>query len=67
MRAALADAAQGRAVGLLTRLLLLCRGDDAALGRYTPGDRSGVHRSPISRHGGLRRACFVAIRRRRHG
>jgi protein SCO1/2 len=63
---ALADAAQGRAVGPLTRLLLLCHGDTPQLGRYSLLiDGAFLSANLIAMIGGI--AVFVAIRRRRHG
>jgi protein SCO1/2 len=63
---ALADAAQGKAVGLLTQLLLLCHGDTARLGRYSLAiEGAFVSANLIAMIGGI--AVFLAIRRRRHG
>ena len=66
LRAALADAAQGKAVGVLTRLLLFCHGDTQPLGRYTlPIEAAFVVANLATITAGL--AVFTAIRRRRHG
>jgi protein SCO1/2 len=66
LRAALADAAQGRAVGLIERLLLLCHGKDPNLGRYSLTiDAAFIFANLIAMGGGA--AVFVAIWRRRHG
>ena len=63
---ALTDAAQGKAVGLLTKLLLLCHGDTPQLGRYSLViDGAFVSANLIAMIGGI--AVFLAIRRRRHG
>jgi protein SCO1/2 len=64
LRGALADAAQGKAVGLLTQLLL-CHGDTPQLGRYSLAiEGAFVTANLIAMIGGI--AVFVAIRRRRH-
>lgn len=65
LRDALADAAQGKAVGLLTQLLLLCHGDTPQLGRYSLAiEGAFVTANLVAMIGGI--AVFVAIRRRRH-
>ena len=62
---ALTDAAQGKAVGLLTKLLLLCHGDTPQLGRYSLViDGAFVSANLIAMIGGI--AVFAVIRRR-HG
>jgi protein SCO1/2 len=62
---ALADAAQGKAVGLLTRLLLLCHGDTPQPGRYSLAiEGAFVSANLIAMIGGI--AVFLVIRRRRH-
>lgn len=66
LKAALADAARGRTVGLVTRLLLLCHGDTPQLGRYSlPIEGAFVVANLAAMIGGI--ALFVAVRRRRHG
>lgn len=63
---ALADAARGKTVGLLTRLLLLCHGDTPQLGRYSLIiEGAFVVANLVAMIGSI--AVFVAIRRRRHG
>lgn len=65
LRSALADAAQGKTVGLLTKLLLLCHGDTPQLGRYSLTiEGAFVAANLATMIGGI--AVFVAIRRRRH-
>ncbi len=66
LRAALADAAEGRAVSLVTRLLLLCHGDTPQLGRYSLAIEAGfVLANLMVMIAGV--TVFAAIRRRRHG
>jgi protein SCO1/2 len=66
LQSALTDAAQGKAVGLLTRLLLLCHGDTPQLGRYSVIiEGAFVSANLIAMIGGI--AAFVAIWRRRLG
>lgn len=66
LRSALADAAKGRAVGLVTRLLLLCHADGAPIGRYTVTIEAAFILANLAViAGGL--GVFVAIWRRRHG
>jgi protein SCO1 len=66
LQTALADAARGRAVGLVTRLLLLCHADSSRLGRYGPAiEVAFIAANLAAMAGGL--GAFVAIRRRRHG
>lgn len=66
LRAALVDAAHGRAVGLVERLLLLCHGKDPNLGRYSLTiEAAFILANLMAMAGGA--AAFVAIRRRRHG
>jgi protein SCO1 len=66
LRAGLADAAQGRASGPLSRLLLFCRGDGAPLGRYTVPIEAAFALANVAGITALI-AIFAAIRRRRHG
>ena len=62
---ALADAAQGKSVGLLTQLLLLCHGDTPQLGRYSLAIEGAFATANLAAMiGGI--AVFLAIRRRRH-
>jgi protein SCO1/2 len=66
LESALADAVQGKAVGLVTRLLLLCHGHTPQLGRYSLViEGAFVVANLLAMIGGV--AAFVAIRRRRHG
>jgi protein SCO1/2 len=66
LRAALADAARGKAVGLVERLLLLCHGKDPNLGPYSLMiEGAFIIANLIAMAGGC--AVFVAIWRRRHG
>jgi protein SCO1/2 len=66
LRAALSDAAQGRTIGLVTRLLLLCHGDTPQRGRYSLAiDGAFIVANLSAMIGGI--ALFAAIRRRRHG
>ena len=65
LRSAIADAAQGRAVGLLTRLLLLCHGEGSPPGRYGLAiEAAFIAANLAGAAGGI--AVFVAIWRRRH-
>lgn len=65
LRQALADAAQGKTVGWMTRLLLLCHGDTPP-GRYSlPIEGAFVAANLTVIIGGI--VAFVAIRRRWHG
>ncbi len=65
LRAGLADAAQGRASGPLTRLLLLCRGGGTRLGRYTLPIEAAFALANLAGITALI-VIFAAIRRRRH-
>jgi protein SCO1/2 len=66
LESALADAAHGKADGLVRRLLLLCHGDTPQLGRYSLAiEGAFVAANLAAMIGGV--AVFVAIRRRRHG
>jgi protein SCO1/2 len=66
LRAALADAAHGRAVGLIESVLLLCHGKDPNLGPYgLTIEAPFIVANLVAMAGGG--AVFVAIRRRRHG
>jgi protein SCO1/2 len=65
LRAGLLDAAQGRALGPLTRLLLLCHIEGAPLGRYTVPVLAAFTIANIGATAVLI-AVFAAIRRRRH-
>jgi protein SCO1/2 len=66
LESALADAAHGKAEGLVTRLLLLCHGDTRQLGRYSLAiEGAFVAANLVAMIGGI--AAFVAIRWRRHG
>jgi protein SCO1/2 len=66
LESALADAAHGKAVGLVTRLLLLCHGNTPQLGRYSLAiEGAFVVANIAAMIGGI--AVFLAIRRRRHG
>jgi protein SCO1 len=66
LQAALADAANGPPASLVTRLLLLCRGDSPGLGRYSLAiEGSFVIANLMTVIGAV--VVFVAIRRRRHG
>ncbi len=65
LESALADASQGKTVGLVARLLLLCHGDTPQLGRYSLAiEGAFVSANLIAMIGGI--AVFLAIRRRRH-
>lgn len=66
LRAGLADAAEGRALGPLTRLLLLCHVEGAPLGRYTVPVLAAFTIANIGATAVLI-AVFAGIRRRRHG
>lgn len=63
---ALADAAQGKSVGLLTQLLLLCHGDTPQLGRYSLAIEGAFLVANLAAMIGVA-GVFVAIRRRRNG
>jgi protein SCO1/2 len=66
LESVLNDAAHGKTVGLVTRLLLLCHGDTPQLGRYSLAiEGAFVVANLVAMIGGI--AAFVAIRRRRHG
>ena len=66
LESALADAAHGKTVGLVTRLLLLCHGDAPQLGRYSLAiEGAFVVANLVAMIGSV--AVFLAIRRRRHG
>jgi protein SCO1/2 len=66
LQAALADAAEGRTVSLVTRLLLLCHGATPQLGRYSLAVEAGfVVANLIVMIAGV--TVFAAIWRRRHG
>jgi protein SCO1/2 len=66
LESALADAKQGKAVGLVARLLLLCHGDTPQLGRYSLAIEAGfVIANLMVMIAGI--TVFAAIRRRRHG
>jgi protein SCO1 len=66
LASALNDAANGKTVGLVTRLLLLCHGDTPQLGRYSLAiEGAFVVANLVAMIGGI--AAFVAIGRRRHG
>jgi protein SCO1/2 len=66
LESALADAAHGKAVGLVTRLLLLCHGNTPQLGRYSLAiEGAFVVANVVAMIVGI--AVFLAIRRRRHG
>lgn len=66
LRAALADAAQGRAIGLVERLLLLCHGKGPNLGRYSLTiEAAFIISNLLTVAGGA--AVFFAIWRRRRG
>jgi protein SCO1/2 len=64
LRAGLADAAQAKAVGPLTRLLLWCHGDDPQLGRFTVPIEAAFAVANIAAMAVLA-VVFVAIRRNR--
>ena len=64
--AALTNAAQGRTVGLVTRLLLLCHGKGAPLGRYSLAIEGAFVAANLAAIAGAA-AVFAAIWRRRHG
>jgi len=64
LRQALDNAAAGRTAGPLTRLLLLCRGDGARIGRYTlPVLAAFTAADLVATAGAI--VLFAAIRRRR--
>lgn len=63
--AALGDAAQGRALDPLTRLLLLCRSHGWPLGRYSVPVEAAFTLANVAGLAGLI-IVFAAIRRRRH-
>jgi protein SCO1/2 len=66
LESALADAAQGKTIGLLQRLLLLCHGDSPQSGRYSLAiEGAFVAANLAAIAGGV--GVFVAIWRRRHG
>jgi protein SCO1 len=66
LRTALADAANGQTIGLVTRLLLLCHADTAQLGRYNRAiEGAFVAANLMTIIGGI--VVFLAIHRRRHG
>ena len=66
LESALADAAQRKTVGLVTRLLLLCHGDTPQLGRYSLAiEGAFAAANLVAMIGSI--AAFIAIRRRRHG
>jgi protein SCO1 len=66
LRAALADAAQGKAVTLIERLLLLCHGEDSNLGRNSLTiEAAFIIANLLAMMGGA--AMLVAIRRRWRG
>lgn len=65
LQAALSDAAQGRSLDPLTRLLLLCRGHGLPLGRYTVPIEAAFTLANLAAIGGLV-AVFAMIRRRWH-
>jgi protein SCO1 len=66
LQSALADAVQGRTVGVLTKLLLLCHGDTPQLGRYSLTiEGAFVVANLTAVVAGI--AVFAAIWRRRHG
>jgi len=65
LRAALADAAQAKTVGPLTRFLLWCHGDDPQLGRYTVPIEAAFAVANVAAMAALV-GVFVTIRRR-HG
>lgn len=66
LQSALADAREGRAIGPLTRLLLLCHGADPRFGRYTlPIEAAFILANLGAMVGGI--AVFAAIWRRRDG
>jgi protein SCO1/2 len=65
LQTALADGAQGKTVGLVTRLLLLCHGDTPQLGPYSLAiEGAFVVANLVAMIGGI--AVFAVIRRR-HG
>jgi protein SCO1/2 len=66
LRTGLADAVRGKALGPLTRILLLCHIAGAPLGRYTVPVLAAFTVADIAATAGLV-AVFLAIRRRRHG
>jgi protein SCO1 len=66
LRTALEDAARGRSVGPLTRLLLLCHIDAARAGRWTVPVLAIFTLADLAAMAAVL-AVFVVIRRRRHG
>jgi protein SCO1/2 len=66
LQAGIADAAQGKTVGLVTRLLLLCHGDTPQLGRYSLLIEAAFIIANLAALTGCI-AVFVLISRRRHG
>lgn len=66
LQSGLADAAAGRAVGPLTRLLLLCHLEGEATGRYSAPIEAAFTLANLAAIAALL-AIFLAIRRRRHG
>jgi protein SCO1/2 len=66
LESALADAKEGRAIGPLERLLLLCHGEGAPLGRYTlPVETAFIIANLAAITGAV--FVFAMIWRRRHG
>jgi protein SCO1/2 len=65
LQQSLTDAAAGQAVGPIGRLLLLCRGEGASLGRYTLPVLAAFTAADLVATAALV-ALFAAIRRRRH-
>jgi protein SCO1/2 len=66
LQAGIADAAQGRTVGLFTRLLLLCHGDTPQIGRYSLIIEAAFIIANLAALTGCI-VVFVLISRRRHG
>lgn len=66
LRAALDDARQERAIGPLTRILLFCHLEGAAVGRYAVPIEAAFAIANLLGVAGLI-VTFAAIRRRRHG
>lgn len=65
LQSALADAAQGKTVGVLTKLLLLCHGDTPQLGRYSLAIEGAFMVANLTAVvAGI--AVFASIWRRRH-